>query len=102
MCEICGRKLCIPAHPGFIICILLQGYTFFEAGKFVTILLDGKGLKKLVTDDLVDNIVFILNLAIACLTGFAGCFLSSSDNHYATMLDIYNHPYFGPIAAGFS
>eukprot|EP00578_Thalassiosira_sp_NH16_P013188 CAMPEP_0181126538 /NCGR_PEP_ID=MMETSP1071-20121207/27692_1 /TAXON_ID=35127 /ORGANISM="Thalassiosira sp., Strain NH16" /LENGTH=297 /DNA_ID=CAMNT_0023212165 /DNA_START=132 /DNA_END=1025 /DNA_ORIENTATION=+ len=80
----------------------LYGYTFFEAGKFVTILLDGKGLKKLVTDDLVDNIVFILNLAIACLTGFAGCFLSSSDNHYATMLDIYNHPYFGPIAAGFS
>ena len=76
---------------------LEKGYTFFEAGKNVSILFHGKGWKTLLTDGLADNLLFIIKLAVACLTGVAGTVCSNHDDIYDLLLPMYYHP----IAAGF-
>ncbi|KAL7530106.1 hypothetical protein ACHAXR_003310 [Thalassiosira sp. AJA248-18] len=69
----------------------LYGYSFYQGGKNVTILFHQKGWKKLVTDDLTDNILFIINLATATCTGFVGSIVSSGDEFYM-LIKIYDHP----------
>jgi len=75
-----------------LLLIILQGYSFFQGGKNVAILFRGKGWKGLITDDLADNIIFILNLAIATVTGFVGWLFSNTEDHYYTLSLMYTHP----------
>ena len=70
-----------------------QGYSFFEAGKNVAILFKGRGWKMMVNDDLGDNILLILNLAVATSTGLIGWLFTGYDYETYRMVRLmYGYP----------
>jgi hypothetical protein len=72
----------------------LQEYPFFQAGKEVSELFQEKGWHQLIADDLTDNVLLIINLAVATSTGAFAWFLSSVDSHYDVLRDLsFYHPY---------
>ena len=74
--------------------IFLQELPFFQAGKNVAILFQERGWSRLIADDLTDNILLIVKLAVATSTGAFAWILSSGNNHYAMVSGLsYYHPY---------
>jgi hypothetical protein len=72
----------------------LQGLPFFQAGKNVAILFQERGWSRLIADDLIDNILLIVKLAVATSTGAFAWILSYNNNHYYMVSGLsYYHPY---------
>mmetsp|Transcript_6907 Transcript_6907/g.15765 ORF Transcript_6907/g.15765 Transcript_6907/m.15765 type:complete len:472 (+) Transcript_6907:195-1610(+) len=97
----CARDVFVYMNKWAFVYVGLYGYSFFQSGKNVTILFHGKGWKQLVTDDLTDNIILILNLAVATATGVAGIGFASNYDHYQMLITMYTHPYAAGFAIGF-
>lgn len=74
--------------------IFLQEYPFFRAGKEVSVLFQDKGWHQLIADDLTDNVLLIINLAVATSTGAFAWLLSTFDSHYYLLREFSDyHPY---------
>lgn len=81
--------------------VCFQGYSFIQAGQNVTVLLRGKGWKELITDDLSDNLLFIVNCAVSCCTGLMGVLFTGQSSHYRLLYAIgYKHPYTAGFVIG--
>jgi hypothetical protein len=66
----------------------LQECPFFQAGKEVSILFQEKGWHQLIADDLTDNVLLIINLAVATSTGGFAWRLSSVNSHYVLLREL--------------
>ena len=53
----------------------LQGFSYIEAGREVINLFQNKGWTVLITDDLVDRVIFTMSLTIGLLAGLVGMFM---------------------------
>jgi hypothetical protein len=72
----------------------LQEYPFFQAGKEVSELFKEKGWHELIADDLTDNVLLIINLAVATSTGAFAWLISTDDSYYYLLRDLsFYHPY---------
>jgi len=58
----------------------LYGYPYVEAGKNVLQLFRSKGWSAIITDDLVDNVLFMVSLGVGLITGFVALCLEAVDN----------------------
>lgn len=50
----------------------LYGYGYIEAGRNVMTLFQHKGWNVIITDDLVDNVLFMVSIVIGLTTGLVG------------------------------
>jgi hypothetical protein len=75
-----------------------QEFPFFQAGKYVSILFENRNWSELIADDLADNILLIINLAVATSTGAFAWILSTGKNHYYLIQGL---SYYYPYTAGF-
>jgi len=58
----------------------LYGYNYLDAGKNVVTLFKNKGWSFLITDNLMDNLLFMMSLVIGLLTGIVGLLVIQFDN----------------------
>lgn len=54
----------------------LYGYSYLEAGKNVITLFQNKGWTTIITDDLVDNVLFMVSVAIGLASGLVGLIIA--------------------------
>uniref|UniRef100_A0A7S4NC07 Choline transporter-like protein n=2 Tax=Odontella aurita TaxID=265563 RepID=A0A7S4NC07_9STRA len=59
----------------------LYGYSYLEAGKNVITLFQNKGWSAIITDNLIDNVLLMMSVAIGLLTGLIGLLLAVLDNN---------------------
>lgn len=59
----------------------LYGYSYLEAGKNVITLFTNKGWTAIITDDLVDNVLLMMSVAIGLISGLIGLLLAAIDNN---------------------
>jgi hypothetical protein len=71
----------------------LQEYSFFRAGREVAFLFQDKGWHQLIADDLTDNILLIINLAVATSTGAFSWLLAADNTHYYMLRNLSYYPY---------
>mmetsp|Transcript_36165 Transcript_36165/g.79151 ORF Transcript_36165/g.79151 Transcript_36165/m.79151 type:complete len:505 (+) Transcript_36165:52-1566(+) len=57
----------------------LYGYSYLEAGKNVITLFQNKGWTTIITDDLAENVLFMMSVGIGLVTGLVGLIISSID-----------------------
>lgn len=57
----------------------LYGYSYIEAGKNVITLFQNKGWTTIITDDLVENVLFMVSVGIGLATGLVGLIIASID-----------------------
>ena len=57
----------------------LYGYSYLDAGRNVMQLFQAKGWSVIITDDLVDNVLFMVSVGIGLLTGLVSLFLGEID-----------------------
>lgn len=57
----------------------LYGYSYLEAGKNVIQLFQNKGWTTIITDDLADNVLFMMSVGIALATGLLGFIMGKMD-----------------------
>eukprot|EP00978_Attheya_sp_CCMP212_P041516 scaffold238929_cov58-Attheya_sp.AAC.1 len=57
----------------------LYGYSYIEAGKNVITLFQNKGWTAIITDDLVENVLFMLSVGIGLATGLIGLIMGKMD-----------------------
>lgn len=74
----------------------LYGYSYLDAGKNVIGLFQNKGWSVIITDDLTDNVLFMVNVGIGLITGLVGLLISQMDQNIFADLNIEN-----PGGAGF-
>jgi hypothetical protein len=55
----------------------MYGFSYMEAGREVINLFQQRGWTVLITDDLVDNVLFMLSLVIGLITGVLGLFIGA-------------------------
>ncbi|KAL3761700.1 hypothetical protein ACHAW5_004264 [Stephanodiscus triporus] len=80
----------------------LYEYSFFRAGREVAILFQDKGWHQLIADDLTDNILLIINLAVATSTGAFSWLLAANNTDYYMLRNLsYYHPYTTGFFVGF-
>lgn len=59
----------------------LYGYSYLDAGKNVITLFQNKGWTVIITDDLAENVLFMISLLIGLITGLMGYLLSYFDQN---------------------
>lgn len=59
----------------------LYGYSYIEGGRNVITLFQNKGWSAVIADDLVDNVLFMMNVAIGLFTGLVGLFIAKVDQN---------------------
>jgi Plasma-membrane choline transporter len=74
----------------------LYGFSYLEAGRNVIQLFQSKGWTVMITDDLGENVMFMISAAIGILTGLVGIVLSLMDSNMLDSLGMGN-----PVATGF-
>lgn len=79
----------------------LYEYSFFRAGREVAILFQDKGWHQLIADDLTDNILLIINLAVATSTGAFSWLLAADNTHYYMLRNLSYYPYTAGFFVGF-
>ena len=57
----------------------LYGYSYLDAGRNVIALFQNKGWSTLITDDLADNVLFMVSVAIGLFTGLVGLIMGNID-----------------------
>jgi len=64
----------------------LYGYSYLDAGRNVITLFQNKGWTSIITDDLTDNVLFMVSVGIGLLTGLVGLVIANLDqNLFANM-----------------
>jgi hypothetical protein len=64
----------------------LYGYSYLDAGRNVITLFQNKGWTTIITDDLTDNVLFMVSVGIGLLTGLVGLTIAKLDqNLFANM-----------------
>lgn len=74
----------------------LYGYSYLDAGKNVITLFQNKGWTTIITDDLAENVLFMMSIVIGLITGLVGLIVASLDQNIFANLDVEN-----PGSAGF-
>jgi len=74
----------------------LYGYNYFEAGRNVMILFENKGWSAIVTDDLCENVLSMMSIAIGLVTGLVGLAVAAMDKN-----TYYNMGFESPQLVGF-
>lgn len=59
----------------------LYGYSYLEAGKNVITLFQNKGWTTIITDNLAENVLFMISIGIGLVTGLIGLILASIDKN---------------------
>lgn len=59
----------------------LYGYSYLEAGRNVITLFQNKGWSTLITDDLAENVLFMVSVAIGLITGLVGFIMGKIDQN---------------------
>jgi Plasma-membrane choline transporter len=57
----------------------LYGFSYLEAGRNVLQLFEQKGWTAIISDDLCDNVLFMISVAIALATGLVGLLIGCMD-----------------------
>jgi hypothetical protein len=65
----------------------LYGYSYIEAGKNVITLFQNKGWTAIITDDLVENVLFMLSVGIGLATGLIGLIMGKMDGDLFAGID---------------
>jgi hypothetical protein len=74
----------------------LYGYSYLDAGKNVITLFQNKGWTTIITDDLAENVLFMMSIVIGLITGLVGMVVATLDqNIFANLEDV------NPGTAGF-
>ena len=77
--------MCLRIHRPFFqfssTSVGLYGYSYLEAGKNVLTLFRSKGWTAIITDDLVDNVLFMVSVGIGLLSGFVALTLAEIDQN---------------------
>jgi hypothetical protein len=63
----------------------LYGYSYLDAGKNVITLFQNKGWTTIITDDLAENVLFMMSLVIGLITGLVGFVVANLNNVFANM-----------------
>lgn len=74
----------------------LYGYSYLDAGKNVITLFQNKGWTTIITDDLAENVLFMMSIVIGLITGLVGLIVASLDQNIFANLNVEN-----PGSAGF-
>jgi len=74
----------------------LYGYSYLDAGKNVMTLFQNKGWTTIITDDLAENVLFMMSIVIGLVTGLVGLVVASLDENIFANLNLDN-----PASAGF-
>lgn len=59
----------------------LYGYSYLDAGRNVMTLFQNKGWTVIITDDLAENVLFMISVGIGLITGLIGLILASLDQN---------------------
>ena len=57
----------------------LYGYSFLDAGRNVITLFQNKGWTTIITDDLSDNVLWLMSIGIALASGLVGFIMGAAD-----------------------
>ena len=57
----------------------LYGYSFLDAGRNVITLFQNKGWTTIITDDLTDNVLWLMSIGIGLATGLVGFIMGAAD-----------------------
>jgi len=68
----------------------LYGYSYIEAGKNVMTLFQNKGWTTIITDDLAENVLFMINVGISVISGFVSFVMVHFDNNLIGVLNVSN------------
>lgn len=68
----------------------LYGYSYLDAGKNVISLFQNKGWTTIITDDLADNVLFMMSAVIGLLTGIVGLIVANLDQNIFANLNADN------------
>ena len=68
----------------------LYGYSYLEAGRNVITLFQNKGWTTIITDDLVENVLFMMSVAIGFVTGLIGLIYSMANPYMFQGLGVEN------------
>lgn len=68
----------------------LYGYNYLDAGKNVITLFQNKGWTVIITDNLVDNVLFMMSVVLGLLTGLVGMIMTSLDQNLFADLGVEN------------
>ena len=68
----------------------LYGYNYLDAGKNVITLFQNKGWSVIITDNLVDNVLFMMSLVLGLLTGVVGLIMANLDQNLFANLGVEN------------
>lgn len=74
----------------------LYGYSYLDAGKNVMTLFQNKGWTTIITDDLSENVLFMMSVVLGLLTGLVGLIMSNLDQELFANINADN-----PTGIGF-
>jgi voltage-gated potassium channel Kch len=66
----------------------LYGFSYFEAGKNVIQLFQNKGWTVIITDDLADNVLFMVSVGVGMVTGLIGLAMAAADPSLLAALEL--------------
>jgi hypothetical protein len=66
----------------------LYGFNYFEAGKNVIQLFQNKGWTVIITDDLADNVLFMVSVGVGMVTGLIGLAMAAADPNLLAALEL--------------
>ena len=69
----------------------LYGYSYLDAGKNVMTLFQNKGWTTIITDDLSENVLFMMSVVLGLLTGLVGLIMSNLDQELFANINADNH-----------
>ena len=80
----------------------MYGFSYLEAGRNVIQLFQNKGWTVIITDDLADNVLFMMTVAIGFCSGLVGLVLASMDpNLLAGFEQVHGPAFLVGFLAGF-
>lgn len=90
-----ANYFCLPPYNGSFsfssiayVYVGLYGYNYLDAGKNVITLFQNKGWTTIITDDLVENVLFMMNVGLGLITGLVGLFMVKLDQNLFANLGV--------------
>lgn len=68
----------------------LYGYSYLDAGRNVITLFQNKGWTTIITDDLAENVLFMMSVVLGLLTGLVGLIMANLDQNLFADLGVEN------------
>jgi hypothetical protein len=66
----------------------LYGFNYFDAGKNVIQLFQNKGWTVIITDDLADNVLFMVSVGVGMVTGLIGLIMTMINPNLLKFLEL--------------